>query len=113
MMTRAQFAKAQRAGPRTAAPIIFGWFFVSILLFGAVSSHFVNWDDKSQQSLLPQIASGILLVIFCILPIWFTLKVIYRMYGLICPSCGNFLTRDPAILRTGRCNKCQSEILHG
>jgi hypothetical protein len=113
MMTRAQFEKAQRAAARTAAPIVLGWFFVSILVFIAVSSRFVNWEDKTPQSLLPQIVSGILLIIFCILPIWFTLKVIYRRYGLICPSCGSFLSRDPSILRTGKCQKCQSEVLHG
>jgi len=113
MMTRAQFATAQRAAPRTAVPIALGWLFCSFLAFIAVSSRFVNWDDKSDENLLPMLASGVLLVIFCILPFWFIMKVIYRMHGLVCPACGNILNRDPSILRTGKCNKCQSEVLHG
>src|SRR5262245_6975785 len=113
MMTRAQFAKAQRAVPRIAAPIVLGWLFGSVLVFMVVSSHFVNWEDKSQHNLLPMLASGVLLVVFCILPFWFILKTIYRMHGLVCPACGNLLSRDPSILRTGKCNKCQSEVLHG
>jgi len=110
MMTRAEFEKARRAVPRKAAPIVFGWLVVSILVFGAVSSRFINWDDKSQWNLRAILLVSTLLVIFCLLPVWFLLRMIYRMHGLVCPSCGNVLTADGSLLTTGKCNKCQSII---
>ena len=113
-MTRAEFEKARRAVPRKAAPIVLGWFFGSALVLLSVSSHFVNWDDKSPLTLrlilrviLPV---SLLLAIFCLLPMWFLLRVIYRKHGLLCPSCGNVLTADPSLPTTGKCGKCQSII---
>ena len=116
MMTKAEFEKARSAVARKAVPIVLGWVFGSALAVLSMSWGVGIWDDKNLldsrfvlRGMFPVIT---LLAIFCILPIWFLVKLIYRMHGLLCLKCGSFLTSDPSVLTTGKCGKCQSVIFH-
>jgi hypothetical protein len=109
MMTRAEFANARRAAGLNAAPIVLVILFGFLFLFLIVSSRFINWNDPSLIVAIP--ATVIPAMLFCILPIWFITRAIYRKYGLFCPFCGSLLSADPSIASTGKCAKCQKVIL--
>ena len=107
MVTKQEFSRAYRVSRRWMTVATLGltalWFYV----FLTVGLKFKAWFDAHDVANLLWIAIALVLFATGVLCM---AKIIYKHYGLVCPSCGDWIASQDRMLSTGKCPRCKTEM---